>query len=216
MHQGDWDEHKGVYHIYTVDQITQFEAVVSVQYFSERYLIPALQQLFDILSFEVLGFHSDNGCEYVNYRVAELLEKLRIEFTKSRARHSIDNALVKCKNGHVLRKLLEHAHCAAELNEFHQRHLNRYVNYHRPCLFAQVEMDEQGRQQRRYQFEDVQTPYKKLKLLPDAEQFLKVGVTFENLDAFAVRYSDNEAVDRLRAARRKLFYSTDEFQRTQT
>ena len=219
VHQGDWDGHKGVYHINAVDQVTQFEAVVSVQQISERYLIPALQQLFDILPFEVLGFHSDNGCEYVNYRVAELLEKLRIEFTKSRARHSNDNALVECKNGHVLRKLLGHAHiprqCAAELNEFHQRHLNRYVNYHRPCLFAQVEMDERGRQQRRYRYEDVHTPYEKLKSLPDAEQYLKVGVTFEKLDAFAVRYSDNEAADRLRAARRKLFYSIDELQRTQ-
>ena len=190
-----------------------------MQHISERYLIPALQQLFDILPFEVLGFHSDNGCEYVNYRVAELLEKLRIEFTKSRTRHSNDNALVECKNGHVLRKLLGHAHiprqCAAELNEFHQRNLNRYVNYHRPCLFAQVEMDERGRQQRRYRYEDVHTPYEKLKSLPDAEQYLKVGVTFEKLDAFAVRYSDNEAADRLRAARRKLFYSIDELQRTQ-
>ena len=91
-------------HIKAVDQVTQFEAVVSVQHISERYLIPALQQLFDILPFEVLSFHSDNGCEYVNYRVAELLEKLRIEFTKSRARHSIENALVECKNGHVLRE----------------------------------------------------------------------------------------------------------------
>ena len=58
----------------------------------------------------------------------------------------------------------------------------------------------------------MQTPYEKLKSLPDAEQYLKVGMTFEKLGAFAVRYSDNEAVDRLRAARRrKLFYSIDEF-----
>ena len=99
VHQGDWDGHKGVYHINAVDQVTQFETVVSVEKISELYLIPALQQLFDILPFEVLGFHSDNGSEYVNYRVSELLEKLRIEFTKSRTRHSNDNALVECKNG---------------------------------------------------------------------------------------------------------------------
>ena len=219
VHQGDWDGYKGVYHINAVDQVTQFEAVVSVERISELYLIPALQQVFDTLPFEVLGFHSDNGSEYVNYRVAELLEKLRIEFTKSRARHSNDNALVECKNAHVLRKLLGHAHiprqCAEELNEFHQRHLNRYVNYHRPCLFAQVQTDERGRQQRRYRYEDVHTPYEKLKSLPDAEQYLKAGVTFAKLDAFATRYSDNEAADRLREARKKLFYSIDELQRTQ-
>ena len=41
VHQGDWDGHKGVYHINAVDQVTQFEAVVSVEQISERYLIPA-------------------------------------------------------------------------------------------------------------------------------------------------------------------------------
>ena len=39
----------------------------------------------------VLGFHADNGSEYINYTVAKLLDKLRIEFTKSRPRHSNDN-----------------------------------------------------------------------------------------------------------------------------
>ena len=78
VHQGDWDGHKGVYPINAVDHVTQFEAVVSVQQISERHLIPALQQLFDILPFEVLGFHSDNGSEYVNYRVSELLENFAL------------------------------------------------------------------------------------------------------------------------------------------
>ena len=49
---------------------------------SELNLVPALQQLFDILPIEIAGFHSDNGSEYVKYLVTELLEKLRIEFTK--------------------------------------------------------------------------------------------------------------------------------------
>ena len=53
------------------------------QAISERYLIPALYQLLETFPFTVLGFHSDNGSEYINKRVAELLEKLRIEFTKS-------------------------------------------------------------------------------------------------------------------------------------
>ena len=36
--------------------------------------------------FRILGFHSDNGSEYINHTVAKLLEKLLIEFTKSRGR----------------------------------------------------------------------------------------------------------------------------------
>ena len=83
VHQGDLDKHKGVYHINAVDEVTQFEVVCTVEKISERYLIPALEQLLEIFPFTVLGFHSDNGSEYINKRVAELLEKLRIEFTKS-------------------------------------------------------------------------------------------------------------------------------------
>jgi transposase InsO family protein len=51
--------------------------------------------LLDAFPFVIKGFHSDNGSEYINKRVAKLLEKLLIEFTKSRARHTNDNALAE-------------------------------------------------------------------------------------------------------------------------
>ena len=55
--------------------------------------------------FPIRGFHADNGSEYINHRVAELLNKLHIgEFTKSRARHTNNNALAEGKNAHVVRK----------------------------------------------------------------------------------------------------------------
>ena len=37
------------------------------------------------------GFHSDNGSEFINHTVAKLLNKLLVEQTKSRPRHSNDN-----------------------------------------------------------------------------------------------------------------------------
>ncbi len=104
VHQGDEDKRKGVYHINAVDEVTQFEVVCSVEKISECHLIPALKQMLDAFPFTLLGFHSDNGSEYVNGRVAGLLEKLRIEFTKSRSRHSNDNALAESKNAAVVRK----------------------------------------------------------------------------------------------------------------
>jgi len=62
--------------------------VCSVEKISERYLVPALIQLLEDYTFKIRGFHSDNGSEYVNFPLARLLDKLRIEFTKSRARQS--------------------------------------------------------------------------------------------------------------------------------
>jgi hypothetical protein len=48
------------------------------------------------------------------------------------------------------------------------------------------------------------TPYENLKSLPDASQYLKLGITVEHLDAIALRISDTEAALTLNHARRQL------------
>ena len=63
----------------------------------------------------IKGFHSDNGSEYVNKQVAELLNKLNIEQTKSRSRQSNDNALAESKNNSVVRKHMGYSHIGAKV-----------------------------------------------------------------------------------------------------
>lgn len=210
VHQGDLDNVKGVYHINVVDTVTQYQFVGSAERIAEWFLLPVLEGLLESFPFRVRGFHSDNGSEYVNYRVAELLEKLRIaEFTKSRARRSNDNALVESKNGSVLRKHLGYGHIpgrhAERLHRFNREVLSPYLNYHRPCWFASEELDAKGRLRRRYRQTDLMTPYEKLKSLPQAARYLREGVDFAQLDAEAHALSDNEAARRLNAAREELF-----------
>ena len=92
VHQGDHDGAMGVYYINAVDEMTQFQFVGSVQAISERFLLPMLEGLIKAFPFVIQGIHADNGSEYINHRVAALLNKLRIgEFTKSRPRHCNDN-----------------------------------------------------------------------------------------------------------------------------
>ena len=209
VHQGDWDKQKGVYHINAVDEVTQFEVICTVEKISEHYLIPALEQLLAAFPFLICGFHSDNGSEYINGRVAALLGKLLIEFTKSRARQTNDNALAESKNGAVVRKLFGYGHIpqrwAPLINAFNQEHLNPYLNFHRPCFFPEIRTDQKGKQRKVYRYETMMTPYDKLKSLPQAEAQLKPGVTFEILDATAHQISDNQAADRLQKARQHLF-----------
>ena len=209
VHQGDQDKVKGVYHINAVDEITQFEIVCSVEKISERYLIPALEQLLESFPFAILGFHSDNGSEYVNRRVAGLLQKLFIEFTKSRSRHSNDNALAESKNASVVRKIFGYTHIAQkwapEINKFNREYLNPYINYHRPCFFPETIIDTKGKQRKRYLFKNMMTPYDKLKSLPDVAQYLKPEVALAELDEYALKMSDNEAASCLQKARRTLF-----------
>ena len=210
VHQGDQDGIKGVYHINAVDCVTQYEGVATCEHISEAFLIPVLEALLRGFPFCILGFHSDNGSEYINHRVAKLLNKLLIEEqTKSRSRHSNDNAQAESKNGAIVRKHLGYGHIpqrfATLVNAFCRDHLNPYINFHRPCLFAETITDAKGRQRKRYPYKLMMTPYEKLKSLPEAEQYLKPGITFAALDAQAAAISDNEAAQRLNEARAVLY-----------
>lgn len=218
VHQGDLDGIKGLYHINAVDEVTQMQVVVSVEKISERYLLPALQQLLEVFPFVILGFHADNGSEYINHRVAKLLRKLHIELTKSRARQSNDNALVESKNGSILRKHLGYVHIpgqfAQQVNAFTVGVLTPYLNFHRPCLFSEEIIDAKGKRKKRYPYDNLKTPYEKLKSLPNAEQYLKPKITFKQLDDIAMQHSDNEAAKRLNEARATLFRSINKAQQS--
>ena len=214
VHQGDRDGIKGLYHINAVDEVTQFEVVATTERISEHYLLPVLELQLQSFPFRLQGFHSDNGSEFINRTVAKLLHKLLIAFTKSRARHSNDNALAESKNGSVVRKHLGYAHipqhCAPPVNAFLQQHLNPYLNFHRPCFFSLTVQDANGKQRKTYPYDRIMTPYEKLKSLPNAPRYLKAGISFEDLDAIAYAISDNEAARQLNDARRLLFKTISE------
>jgi transposase InsO family protein len=105
VHQGDQNGHKGVYHINAVDEVTQWEVVVSLERITEKHLESNLEGLLRQFPFQVTGFHSDNGSEFVNKIVADILNKLLIRFTRSRPRHPDDNGLVESKNARTPRPI---------------------------------------------------------------------------------------------------------------
>ena len=119
---------------------------------SEAWLEPVLAAVLRQFPFRIRGLHSDNGSEFVNQIVARLLNQLLIEQTKSRPRHSNDNGLVESKNGAVIRKHMGYGYIAGQhaqaIHRFYAHYLNPYLNYHRPCAQADVEVDEKGRQRR--------------------------------------------------------------------
>jgi transposase InsO family protein len=211
VHQGDQDGIKGLYHINAVDCVTQWEVVATVQVISEAHLLPVIEQMLEQFPFKILGFHSDNGSEYVNYQVARMLDKLRIEFTRSRPRRSNDNGLAETKNGAVVRKLFGYAHIpqrhATRFNTFCREYLNPFLNFHRPCLFATDKPDPKkpGRIKRVYRTKDAMTPLDKLASLPDAATFLREGVTLQDLRELATALSDVQAAEELNEARAALF-----------
>jgi hypothetical protein len=196
VHQGDKLGEKGVYHVNLVDMVIQYEYVGAVEAISEKFMEPILKELLEKFPFIIIEFHADNGSEYINKVVAKLLNKLLIKLTKSRPRHSNDNALVETKNGSIVRKHMGYIHIprgkANFVNQFYQDWFNDYLNYHRPCAFPKITRDKKGKEKRTYPHDNYMTPYAKLKSLGNANQYLKEGITFEQLDekAFAMSHTD--------------------------
>jgi hypothetical protein len=206
VHQGDRDGVKGIYHINAVDEVTQWEIVAATPQISEHWLIPLLEQLLQQFPFTIRGFHSDNGSEFINYTVARLLDKLLIEQTKSRARRTGDNGLVECKNGAVVRKHMGFGHIAAAhaeaVDRFHQRYLNPYVNFHRPCAVAEIVEEPNGRRRRVYR--RWATPFEIFRQTPQCESLLRPNVKMADLERFAKAQSDTEAAIEMQQAKRQL------------
>ena len=210
VHQGDLDGIKGVYHITCVDAVSQWQVQACVQGISEAFLLPVLALLIAQFPFEIEGFHSGNGSEYINGRVAKMLEKLRIEQTKSRSRQSNDNALAESKNASVVRKHMGYRHIpqkyAQPINTFYQEVFNPWLNYHRPCLFATEITSPKGKIVKRYRHADVKTPLGCLAHLSEKGLVrFKADVTLQDLQDQASAQTDLAAAQAMQKAKTDLF-----------
>ncbi|MEX1165503.1 MAG: DDE-type integrase/transposase/recombinase [Hydrogenophaga sp.] len=210
VHQGDLDGVKGVYHITCVDSASQWQVQACVEGISEAYLLPVLAAVIAQFPFEIEGFHSDNGSEYINHKVAKMLEKLRIEQTKSRSRHSNDNALAESKNASVVRKHMGYSHIpqkyAKPINAFYEGVFNSWLNLHRPCLFATEVLTDKGRVKKVYKNKDAKTPLERLVQL--GEQGLvnfKASTTLASLLTLAQEKTDLQAARAMQQAKAESF-----------
>ena len=207
VHQGDLDKEKGVYHINFVDEVTQMQYVGCVEKISEHYLQPLLEEILELFPFIVVNFHSDNGSEYINKVVSQLLNKLHIHQTKSRSRKTNDNALVEGKNGATIRKYMGYIHIpkkyAESINTFYRNYMDDFLNYHRFCAFATDYVNEKGMVKKKYEI--YMTPVQKFLSLPNCEQYLKEEVTLESILLQQKRFTHLESAKRMREAKQKLF-----------
>ena len=109
----------------------------------------------------------------------------------------------------MVRKQLGYAYipqsCAELLNGFNGEFFNPYINFHRPCFFPVSVVDIKGKIKKTYPYEEVMTPYERLKSLSQSESYLRPDVTFEQLETIVNQMSDNQFAERMVNARSKLF-----------
>ncbi len=132
------------------------------------------------------------------------MQKLLIEQTKSRPRHSNDNGLAEAKNGAVI-KAHGYGHIAAEhaqrIEKFYQEHFNPYLNFHRPCGVPELMVNAKGKQRRIYRW--YATPWEILRQLPDVARHVRREISLAELER-RKRTKHTHAAG-MQAAKRKLF-----------
>ena len=193
-----------------MDSVSQWQVEACVEGISEAFLLPVLEAMIAQFPFVIEGFHSDNGSEYINRKVAKMLEKLRIEQTKSRSRHSNDNALAESKNASVVRKHMGYSHIpkkyAKPINAFYEGVFNPWLNWHRPCLFATEVVSDKGKIKKVYKNKDAKTPLERLALLgAQGLVTFKAGIAIDDLLAKAKEKTDLQAAQEMQKAKADLF-----------
>ncbi|MCH9048020.1 MAG: hypothetical protein IH836_03590 [Proteobacteria bacterium] len=52
-------------------------------------------------------------------------------------------------------------HYTNDFTALNQQQVYRYINFHRPCYFPSIVADKEGKERKRYRYEDMMTPYVK-------------------------------------------------------
>ncbi|MGH9665349.1 MAG: integrase catalytic domain-containing protein [Bryobacteraceae bacterium] len=152
VHPGELDGIQGVYPINAVDAVTPWQVVGATAPISEAWLIPVLEAMLHQFPFRILGFHADNGSEFIHHTVARLLNQLLVEQTQSRPRHSNANGLVEAQQGAVIRKHLGYSPIRSEhaevVEDFYERYFNPHLNFPRPGGGPEIRTSAKGKQRR--------------------------------------------------------------------
>jgi hypothetical protein len=75
----------------------------------EKETVGAIEDVRTSLPYAVVGIDSDGGSEFINWHLKRYCERLKINFTKSRAYHSDDNAHIEQKNNVAVRRVAGYA-----------------------------------------------------------------------------------------------------------
>jgi hypothetical protein len=157
-------------------------------------VLAATREVEERLPFELLGFDSDNGGEFLNHHLWSYMRERKesVEFTRSRPYHSDDNAPVEQKNWTWARQLLgygrlEDPQLVVPISALYREVWAPWQNFFLPCLKLERKWREGSHWRKRY--EPPRTAYERLcapgMLSRQERSWLKER--HANLDPFALK-----------------------------
>jgi len=169
-----------------VDIVSGWIELGALLYKSSEQVIATIDVIQEVLPFSLLGIDSDNGSEFINYKLLEYCENKKITFTRSRAYRKNDQAHVEEKNGSVVRRLIGYNRYEGEqayqvLLKLYSM-LRLYINYFQPSLKLLSKTRDGSKTIKKY--EKAKTPYQRLmssETFPEDSK-VKLRKEYEKLD----------------------------------
>lgn len=120
------------------DIATGWTELIALPTKSSDYVLQGVLAVKYLLPFEMLGFDSDNGSEFINRNMVEFCASKQITFTRSREYRKNDQAHVEEKNGSIVRRFVGYDRYEGvrswQILSSLYRLLRLYANFFQPCL----------------------------------------------------------------------------------
>jgi len=152
-----------------------------------------IKRIEDNLPFAILGFHCDNGSEFLTHHLYSYFtdRKAPVTFTRSRANRKNDNAHVEQKNWTHVRLLLGYQRIEDQSLISKINHLYTCSNLFNNFFCANLKIQEKIRINSRYKkkYDEGKTPYQRLMESPEMNEAQKTYMTElrANLNPYALR-----------------------------
>jgi hypothetical protein len=159
-----------------------------------RQIVARVREIEQALPFDLLGFDSDNGSEFITHALVRFLRErpVPVEFTRSRPYHKNDNAHVEQRQWTHVRQLFgydrfEDKRLVAALNDLYANEWRLLQNFYLPTMRLVSKRREGGRLVRHHSAPA--TPYARLMQSGhlSEEEKQKLRRQYEDLDPFTLR-----------------------------
>ena len=171
--------------------------------------IGVLHQISDIennLPFDILGFDSDNGSEFLNWHLIRYFTNeqrpKQIQFTRSRPYHSDDNAHVEQKNWTHVRQLFGYERFSNQavvelMNDLYKNEMSQMNNYFLPNTKLTKKQRVESKIIKKH--DKPATPYQRLMKSEDLSKQKKNEITeiYNSLNPFELKKAIKKKVDRI-------------------
>lgn len=133
----------------------------------EANTFKAIREIELTLPFKIRGFDSDNGKEFMNYRLLKYFKQRKdpVNYTRSRAYNKNDNSHIEEKNWTVVRQYigydrLNNPDQLELLNDLYRNELNDFLNYFLPSVKL-ISKERHGSKIKK-KYDKAKTPFQRL------------------------------------------------------